>query len=91
MDETGITTVHKPWKVLAPKETRHLGKLTSVELGTNTTMIACINAIGNAVPPMFVFPRVFSRNICIQLVQHQSKGGQQSQYFECFWITFFSS
>lgn len=58
MDETGITTVHKPRKVLAPKEIRHLGKLTS-ERGTNTTMIACINAVGNAVPPLFVFPRVF--------------------------------
>ncbi|CAH2101074.1 unnamed protein product [Euphydryas editha] len=62
VDETGISTVHKPGKVLAPKGIRQLGKMTSGERGVNTTMIACINAVGNAVPPVFIFPRVFYKD-----------------------------
>lgn len=62
VDETGVTTVHKPGKVLAPKNIRQLGKLTSGERGVNNTMIACVNAVGNAVPPMIIFPRVYFKD-----------------------------
>ena len=31
----------------------------SGERGPNVTIIACVNAIGNAVPPMLIFPRVY--------------------------------
>lgn len=58
LDETGNSTVHKPSKILAPKNIRQLGSLTSGERGLNVTMIACINAIGNTIPPMLIFPRV---------------------------------
>lgn len=62
VDETGISTVHKPPRVLAPKNIRQLGKLTSAERGVNNTMIACINAIGNSVPPLIIFPRVYYKD-----------------------------
>lgn len=57
-DETGISTVHVPPKVLGPKGTKQVGSMTSSERGTNVTMIAAVNAIGNSVPPMLIFPRV---------------------------------
>lgn len=62
LDETGISTVHNPRKVLAPKKIKQLGKFTSGERGVNNTMIACINAVGNSVPPLIVFPRVFFKD-----------------------------
>jgi hypothetical protein len=41
--------------------------MTSEERGINITMIAAINAIGNSIPPAFVFPRVFFK-------EHMLKG-----------------
>lgn len=58
LDETSNFTVHKPSKVLAPKNIKQLGSLTSAERGINITMVACVNAIGNSIPPLFIFPRV---------------------------------
>lgn len=58
VDETGITTVHTPGKVIAPKGKKQIGSMTSGERGTNITIICCVNAIGNSVPPMMIFPRV---------------------------------
>lgn len=58
MDETGMTTVQKPRKVIAPKGSKQVNQLTSAERGSLVTVIGAINAIGNAVPPLMVFPRV---------------------------------
>lgn len=57
-DETGMTTVHVPPKILGPKGIKQLGQMTSGERGQNVTMIAAINAIGNHIPSMMIFPRV---------------------------------
>jgi len=58
VDETGITTVHVPGKVIAQKGVKQTGHITSAERGTLVTMCACVNALGNAIAPMFIFPRV---------------------------------
>ncbi|XP_077966411.1 uncharacterized protein LOC144419992 [Styela clava] len=58
VDETGLTTVQKPCRVIAEKGRKQVGQVTSAERGTLVTMIGCINAIGNSVPPAFIFPRV---------------------------------
>jgi transposase-like protein len=58
LDETGNSTVHEPPKILCTKGTKQVGSVTSGERGLNVTMIACINAIGNSIPPMLIFPRV---------------------------------
>lgn len=58
MDETGNCTVQNTTKIIAPKGQKQVGTATSGERGCNVTMIACINAVGNSVPPMFIFPRV---------------------------------
>lgn len=58
LDETGNSTVHVPPKIICAKGTKQIGSVTSGERGVNITMIACINAIGNSIPPMLIFPRV---------------------------------
>lgn len=59
VDETGVQTVQKPNKIVAEKGVRQVGKVTSAERGQTVTMVLAVSAIGNSVPPMFVFPRVF--------------------------------
>ncbi|XP_030754595.1 uncharacterized protein LOC115881307 [Sitophilus oryzae] len=54
----GLTTVHVPPKIIGPKGIKQLGQITSGERGQNVTLIASINAIGNHLPPMMIFPRV---------------------------------
>ena len=58
VDETGCTTVHKPNKVIARTGAKQVGAIASGERGQLVTICCAVNAIGNTVPPMFVFPRV---------------------------------
>lgn len=58
IDETGVTTVQKPVKVVAQKGTKQVGALTSGERGTLVTVAVAVNAIGNSVPHIFIFPRL---------------------------------
>ena len=57
IDETGVTTVQKPVKVLAEKGQRIIDKATSAERGQLVTVICAMSAAGTYVPSMFVFPR----------------------------------
>ena len=57
-DETGIVTVQKPSKIMAPTGAKQVGQMTSGERGALVTMCGCVNALGNAIPPFFIFPRV---------------------------------
>lgn len=56
-DETGVTTVTDPGKVLAEKGQRRVGAVTSSERGKNITVMCAMSAAGNFIPPMFIFPR----------------------------------
>lgn len=58
IDETGISTIHMPPKILGLKGQKQLGAMTSGERGSNITMI---NAMGNTVPPLFVSLYQFCR------------------------------
>lgn len=58
VDETGLTTVQKPVKIIAGRGEKQVGRITSAEMGTLVTACCAVNAIGNSVPPFFVFPRV---------------------------------
>lgn len=62
LDETGNSTVHNPPKILAQKGQKQIGSLTSGERGMNITMIAAVNGVGNHIPPMLIFPRVFYKD-----------------------------
>jgi len=50
MDETGLQLEHKPHRVIAQKGERYLHARTSGNRET-ITVIACINAAGDAIPP----------------------------------------
>ncbi|XP_025195696.1 tigger transposable element-derived protein 6-like [Melanaphis sacchari] len=59
VDETGLTTVQsKCSKILALKGRRQVGSLTSAERGVLSTIVVCMSAGGNFIPPMIIFPRV---------------------------------
>ncbi|XP_031729111.1 uncharacterized protein LOC116397635 [Anarrhichthys ocellatus] len=58
VDETGIFTVQKPWQVVTEKGKKQVGSITSAERGELVTVVCAVNTAGNAIPPMFVFPRV---------------------------------
>ena len=58
-DETGLTTVQRPTKVIARRGTKQVGSMTSQERGQLVTVCCTINALGNTVPPFMVYPRVY--------------------------------
>ena len=58
LDKTGVTTVQKPRSIVATKDLKKIGSITSSERGELVTMCVAASANGNTVPPMFIFPRV---------------------------------
>ena len=69
IDETGTGSVQKPCKVIAQKAENRVRGMTSAERGTNVTMVYGVNAIGNSIHPMFLFPRKFSKVILFAMDQ----------------------
>ena len=57
MDETGVTTVQKSNHVVARRGSKQVGAMTSGERGTLVTIACAVQALGNCIPPFFVFPR----------------------------------
>lgn len=51
VDETGVTTVHKPDRVIARRGFKQIGSLTSQERGCLVTVTIAVSATGNCVPP----------------------------------------
>ena len=74
LDETGISTVQKPKQIFAATGIKQVGRITSAERGENVTMCACINAIGHALPPVFIFPRVHFKKHMLKGAPHGSLG-----------------
>lgn len=58
LDETGLVTVTPLVKVVSRKGKKQVGQIASQERGELVTFVAIINAAGNAVPPVFIYPRV---------------------------------
>ena len=57
LDETGLTTVQKPKKIIAQKGLKQLNQVTSGERGELVTLLVCISAVGTFIPPVMIFPR----------------------------------
>ncbi|XP_043215542.1 uncharacterized protein LOC122378496 [Amphibalanus amphitrite] len=57
MDETGISTVQTPGKIVASKGVKRVGKITSAERGKLVTVLCAANAAGGYLPPLLVFGR----------------------------------
>lgn len=53
----GVSTVLQAPKVVAKLGARQVGQVVSSERGSMITVCMIVNAIGNTVPPVFVFPR----------------------------------
>ncbi|GFS23508.1 tigger transposable element-derived protein [Elysia marginata] len=53
MEETGITTVQRPDKIVARKGTKQVGKMTSADRGTLITLACSVGASRNSTPPFF--------------------------------------
>ena len=62
VDETGVTTVQRPNRIVATRGVKQVGAVTSAERGTLVTMAIAVSASGFCVPPVFVFPRVHFRD-----------------------------
>ena len=58
IDETGITTVQRPDRIIACRGFRQIGQVASAERGALVTTTLVVSAIGNSVSPYFIFPRV---------------------------------
>lgn len=58
LDETGVQTVLRPPKIVAPKGKKQVGLIASGEKGETVTIVGIINAIGQALPPVYIFPRI---------------------------------
>ena len=75
VDETGLTTtVHTPPKILAMTGVRQVEQVTSAERGIKLTMCGAVNALGNAIPILLIFPRVNFQDIMRKGAPPGSKG-----------------
>ena len=73
VDETGVSTVQKPNKVVALKGGKQIGSITSIKRGQMITICSAGNATRNFAPPMLVFPRKKFNN-------HFSRKGQMDAW-----------
>lgn len=58
LDETGVNTVMPSPRIIAPSRRKQVGATTSQERGEQTTVVGIVGATGNAMPPVYTFPRV---------------------------------
>ena len=66
-DETGCTTVQKHKEIVTAKGRKQVGAITSGERGELVRVISTVNAEGNALPPLFIFPRAGYHNHFIRV------------------------
>ena len=57
IDETTITAVHEPAKILAKCLAEQVGRKTSGEKAVTTTAICAVSASGVYIPPMLIYKR----------------------------------
>ena len=57
VDESEVSVVHKPCKVVAELGRRNVYSITAAERGKTHTIVACVSASGFVLPPMMVYPR----------------------------------
>lgn len=55
MDETSLTTVQTPKKVLSGKESRHFNRVVSAERGTLAMQCCIVNVSDVHLPPALIF------------------------------------
>ena len=58
-----LSSQAKFWK---KKGVKQIGRISSAERGVLVTMCCCINAIGNALLPVYIFPQVHFKNYMLK-------------------------
>lgn len=96
VDETGISTVQRNSRILAPKGLKQVGKCTSAERGVLTTVINACSATGNYIPPFFIFkrkrmnPLLMKQSNCNMLASVSDSGWINEDLF-VHWLQHFKS
>ena len=68
---------------MAKKGVKQIGRISSAERGVSVTMCCCINAIGNALPPVYIFPRVHFKNYMLK----DATAGSLGLAYPSWWMT----
>lgn len=67
MDETGVSTVHTPDRIVARKGVKEIVEMISGERGTLVRVVCEVSANGNYISLYFNFPRVHFKNYIIKV------------------------
>lgn len=94
VDETGLTICQKSQKIVAKKGKKNVGVITSAERGRTITVVCCVSASGNYVPPMFIYPRVrmkpeFLDRGPVGAIARATKTGWINEELFCEWFQHF--
>ena len=73
-DESGLTVVHKPGRIMAKLGQKQVGKITSAEKGQTTTVMCAVNAAGSYLPPMMIFKRKRMSELLLKGTPHGTIG-----------------
>ena len=82
-DESNVTIVFKPSKVVAELGKRNVYAISAVEKGETHTVLSCVSASGFVLPPMMVYPH----KTCVP--EKLKEGAIPNTLFgnsECGWI-----
>ncbi len=88
VDETGISVCPSKYpKVVAKKGKQQVGALAAAERGALVTVVCCMNANGDFVPPHFIFPRKKENTLLLKhappgsIASFHSSGWMQNDVF----------
>ena len=76
-DESGVSIVHKPGKVVEELGQQNVYVVTAAERGKTHTILSCASASGYALPPMMVYPRKKA------VLDHLKEGAVPHTLFKC--------
>ena len=95
MDETGLTVVHRPHKVVAKRGQKQIGKMVSGEKGQTVTAICACSASGNYVPPALIYKRKRMNTVLLQgspagTIGYTSENGWTNNELFIKWLEHFT-
>lgn len=94
VDETGISNVHNPGRIVAKKGQKQVGAVTSGERGQTTTVVCALSASGQYIPPLFIFKRKrmkdgLDKNGPVGAIYKCSESGWITEELFCNWLEHF--
>ena len=83
VDESALTSVQKPQKLLATKGKKQVGAITSAEKGQHVTVVCCMSSTGTFLPPALIYSRKRWKNELID----GAPTGTLGLFAESGWMT----